>query len=55
LIGKQNDRPYFLYYKEDPDVENINLKSIEDHIGLKDPQRHKTKLLELIQKEGEDK
>ena len=34
--------------KLDPKVENINLESIEDHIRLKDPQRHKEKLLELV-------
>jgi hypothetical protein len=31
-------------------MENIYLKSIEDHIGLKDPERHKATLLELISK-----
>jgi hypothetical protein len=28
------------------------LKSIEDHIRLKNPEKHKAKLLELIQNEG---
>jgi len=44
-----------LYCKEDPKVENINLKSIEDHIRLKDPQRHKAKLLELLFNREENK
>jgi hypothetical protein len=48
LIDKQNYKPNFLYCKLDPKVENINLKSIEDHIRLKDPERHKAKLLELL-------
>ena len=47
LIGKQSNKPFFYYCKLDPKVENINLKSIEDHIRLKDPERHKAKLLEL--------
>lgn len=34
LIGQQNYKQYFYYCKEDPKVENINLKSIEDHIRL---------------------
>lgn len=49
LIGLRSNKPFFYYCKIDPKVENINLKSIEDHIRLKDPQRHKAKLLELIQ------
>jgi hypothetical protein len=32
------------------DVEFLNLKSIENHIRLKDPEKHKTKLLELLDK-----
>jgi hypothetical protein len=51
LIGQQNTTPFYYYCKIDPKVENINFKSIEDHINLKDPQRHKEKLLELLQKE----
>ena len=35
-------------------VENIHLKSIENHIRLKDPERHKATLLEIIQKEKLD-
>jgi len=31
------------------------LKSIEDHIRFKDPERHKAKLLELLDKEEEEK
>jgi hypothetical protein len=37
LIRIRDYKP-FKYCKEDPKVENINLKSIEDHIRLKDPQ-----------------
>lgn len=48
LIGQRSYKPYFYYCKQDPKVENINLKSIEDHIRLKDPERHKTKILEFI-------
>jgi len=51
LIGQHSYKPYFYYCKEDPKVDNIHLKSIEDHIRLKDPQRHKAKLLEFLQKE----
>jgi hypothetical protein len=50
LIGQQNIKPFFYYCRLDSKVENINLKSIEDHIRLKDPERHKAKLLELIPK-----
>jgi len=42
-----------LYCKICPKVENIHLKSIEYHIRLKDPQHHKAKLLEILQKEKE--
>jgi hypothetical protein len=31
------------------------LKSIEDHIRLKDPERHKAKLSELLKKKGEER
>jgi hypothetical protein len=55
LIGQQNYKPYFLYCKEDPKVEFQNLFSIENHIRLKDPERHKAKLLEMIQEERMDK
>ena len=48
LIGQQISKPFFYYCKEDPKLENINLKNIEDHIRLKDPERHKAKLLELV-------
>jgi len=44
LIDQQKTMPFFYYCKEDPKVENINLKSIEDHVRLKDPERHKTKI-----------
>jgi hypothetical protein len=35
-------------------MENIYLKSIEDHIRLKDLQRHKAKLLEFLEKDEID-
>jgi hypothetical protein len=53
LIKQQSNKPFFYYCKLCPKVENINLKSIEDHIRLKDPERHKAKLLELLQKEAQ--
>jgi hypothetical protein len=55
LIGQQSHKPFFYYYKDDPKVENIYLKSIEDHIRLKYPERHKAKLLELLRKEEKEK
>ena len=51
LIGKQNYKPFFYYCNEHSKVENINLKSIENHIRLKDPEKHKAKLLDLLAKE----
>lgn len=54
LIGQQNTRPFFYYCKLDLKVEFLHLNSIEDHIRLKDPQRHKAKLLECLDK-GEEK
>jgi hypothetical protein len=54
LIWQQNYKPFFYYCKEDPKVENINLISIENHIRLKDPQKHKAKLLEYLEKEKDD-
>jgi hypothetical protein len=33
---------------------NINLRSIEEGIGLKDTECHKTALLELVQKKEEE-
>jgi hypothetical protein len=50
LIGQRRDKPFFYYCKEDTNVEFFHLKSIEDHIRLKDPERHKAKLLKLLQK-----
>jgi hypothetical protein len=50
LIGRQNHKPYFYYCNEHPKVENINLARIENHIKLKDPGEHKTKLLEFLEK-----
>jgi hypothetical protein len=55
LIGQHNHKPFFYYCKEDPSVEFLYLKSIEDHIRLKDPERHKATLLEMIQREQIDK
>src|SRR3954447_21563715 len=52
IIGRrQNHKQNFLYCKICPKVENINLISIEHHIRYKDPERHKAKLLEMIQGE----
>jgi len=55
LIGKQIYKPFFYYCKEDPNVVNVNLESIEHHIKFKDPESHKSKLLEMIQREHMDK
>ena len=49
LIGKQIHKPFFYYCKICPKIENFHLKSIEHHIKFKDPERHKAKLLEMIQ------
>jgi hypothetical protein len=54
LIGIRDYKPFFKYCKICPKVENINLKSIEDHIRLKDPEKHKVKLLEVLEKEKEN-
>jgi len=51
LIGKQIHKPYFHYCKICPKVENLHLESIEHHIKFKDPERHKAKLLEMMQEE----
>jgi hypothetical protein len=51
LIGQQMCKPFFYYCKEGPTVEYLHLESIEDHIRLKDPERHKSKLLELLREE----
>jgi hypothetical protein len=50
LIGQQIGKPFFYYCKEGPTVEYL-LEIIEDHIRLKDPERHKSKLLELLREE----
>jgi hypothetical protein len=55
LIGQHNHKPFFYYCKEHPNIENIYLKSIEDHIRLKDSEYHKAELLEMIQGEQIDK
>jgi len=54
LIDRQDHEPFLYFLKDDPDVVNIYLESIEHHIRYKDPKRHKTKLLELIQKGIDD-
>ena len=46
--------PSFIIVRQSRTVENIHLKSIENHIRLKDPERHKAKLLELLSK-GKEK
>jgi len=51
LIGIRNDKPYFYYCREDPNVENIHLISIESQIRLKDPEIHKANLLEHLDEE----
>lgn len=48
LIGQHSYKPHFYYCIEDSSVEFLQLKSIEDHIRLKDPERHKAKLLGLL-------
>jgi hypothetical protein len=49
LIGQRSNKPFFKYCKICPKVEFQNLISMENHIRLKDPERHKAKLLEIIQ------
>jgi hypothetical protein len=46
---KNTEEPFFYHCKLHPKVENIHLKSIEDHIRLKDPDKHKAKLLEFLE------
>ena len=41
--------PYFLYCKICPKVEFLPLESMENHIRLAEPDRHKAKLLDTIQ------
>src|SRR6476646_2066310 len=55
LIGKQGHKPFFHYCKICPKVEFLSLKSIEHHIKFNDPERHKAKLLEIIQRDQIDK
>ena len=55
LIGKQIHKPFFYYCKICPKIENFHLKSNEHHIKFKDPERHKAKLLEMIQGAQMDK
>lgn len=51
MIEQQNAKPYLLYCKLDPNVEFQNMKSIEKHIRLKDPEIHKANLLEHLDEE----
>ncbi len=51
LIGQRSYKPYFLYCKICHDVEFQSLISMENHIRLYDPERHKVKLLEYIEKQ----
>ena len=46
-------KPFFRYCKICPKVEFHSLESIEHHISFKDPERHKAKLLEFLDK-GEE-
>jgi hypothetical protein len=55
LIGRQDNEPFLYFLKDDPDVVNIHLESIEHHIRYKDPERHKAKLLERIHGEQTNK
>jgi hypothetical protein len=48
LIGRQDQEPFLYFFKDDPDVVNIYLESIEHHIRYKDPEHHKAKLFEMI-------
>ncbi len=50
LIGQQISYPFFYYCKEDPTAEYLHLESI-NHIRFKDPERHKSKLLEYLEKQ----
>ena len=54
MIGIRDSKPLFKYCKICSKVEFQNLKSIEGHDRLKDPQRHKAKLLEYLEKEEEE-
>jgi len=47
-------KPFFYYCKSGCDIEFLQLKSVDDYIRLKDPERHKSKLLERIQEEKTD-
>jgi len=53
--GKQIHKPFFHYCKICPKIEFLSLESIEHHIKFKDPERHKAKLLEIIQEDQTDK
>jgi len=46
---------FFMYCNICPKVEFQSLISIESHIRLKDPEKHKAKLIELLQQENENK
>jgi hypothetical protein len=49
-LGIKNQLPFFNYCKICPKVEFLHLKSMEDHIRLYDPEKHKAKLLEYLKK-----
>jgi hypothetical protein len=51
VIGKQIHKPSFYYCKICPKVEFLLLESIEHHIKFEDPERHKAKLLEYLEKQ----
>jgi hypothetical protein len=51
LIGIRDSKPFFKFCKICPKVEFQNLISMENHIRLADSERHKAKLLEMIQGE----
>jgi len=51
VIGKQIHKPSFYYCKICPKVEFLSLESIEHHIKFEDPERHKAKLLEYLEKQ----
>ena len=45
-----NNKPFFKYCKTCPKVEFLHLESMENHIRLAEPERHKAKLLELLER-----
>ena len=56
IFNKNTEQQTIFYYcKLDTKLENINLKSIKEQIRIKDPQSHKTNLLEFLDKVVEEK